>query len=201
MFNLAEIKDVIKIEPSGFRNKKAQALTNEINRKYANKVLQDVGLCVAMYDILHAGEGFINHGDGCSYVTVYFRLIIFRPFVGEIMTGKIRSCNQDGVKVTLGFFDDILIPYAHLQPNSEFNSDEQVWVWMYDENEMFMDLEEDIRFRVESESFHDTSPSVRPKKEGADTPDMSANSVKQPPYSLVCSINGDGLGLLSWWGA
>ncbi|KAF9406335.1 DNA-directed RNA polymerase III subunit rpc25 [Podila epigama] len=201
MFNLAEIKDTIKIEPSGFRKKKPQAITDEINRKYANKVLQDVGLCIAMYDILYASEGFIHHGDGCSYVTVHFRLVIFRPFIGEILTGKIRSCNQEGVRVTLGFFDDIFIPYTYLQENSEFNSDEQVWVWMYDENEMFMDLEEDIRFRVESEQFFDTSPSVRPKKEGVDTPDLSANSAKQAPYSLTCSIQGDGLGLLSWWGA
>lgn len=89
--------------------------------------------------------------------------------------------------VTLGFFDDIFIPYHYLQENSEFNADEQVWVWMYDENEMFMDLEETIRFRVESEQFFDTSPSVRPKKEGVDTPDLSANSAKQAPYSLTVS--------------
>ena len=138
MFNLAEIKDTIKIEPAGFRKKKAQAITDEINRKYANKVrqdpsngcieeyficpvahysvlcrienlcmygrisrgqvLQDVGLCVAMYDILYASEGFINHGDGCSYVTVQFRMVIFRPFIGEVLTGKIRSSNQEGVR-------------------------------------------------------------------------------------------------------
>lgn len=127
MFNLAEIKDTIKIEPAGFRKKKAQAITDEINRKYANKVLydhpkayigvlhcsvihhpllytprmqvlQDVGLCVVMYDILYASEGFINHGDGCSYVTVQFRMVIFRPFIGEVLKGKIRSSNQEGVR-------------------------------------------------------------------------------------------------------
>jgi len=38
MFNLCEIKDTIKIEPSGFRKKKSQAITDEVNRKYANKV-------------------------------------------------------------------------------------------------------------------------------------------------------------------
>jgi len=87
--------------------------------------------------------------------------------------------------VSLGFFDDITIPHSYLQEGSEFNAEEQVWVWMYDENEMFMDIDEDIRFRVESEQFFDTSPSVRPRKEGVDTPDLSANSSKQPPYSLV----------------
>ena len=51
-----------------------------------------------MHDILYASEGFIHHGDGCSYVTVHFRLVIFRPFVGEVMVGKIRSCSQEGVR-------------------------------------------------------------------------------------------------------
>ena len=180
MFNLCEIKDTIKIEPSGFRKKKSQAITDEVNRKYANKVkrfvlgfislgvevsiifmdhlsnqirlsfyfifflvcfrlstkrsnlslnnnkstrwnnhlngstygtspwvghvdlflqvLQDIGLCIAMHDIISASEGFIHHGDGCSYVTVHFRMVIFRPFVGEIITGKIRSSSQEGVR-------------------------------------------------------------------------------------------------------
>lgn len=89
------------------------------------------------------------------------------------------------VVVSLGFFDDIFIPYNYLQENSDFNSEEQIWVWLYDENEMFMDIDEDIRFRVEAEQFFDTSPSVRPKKEGVDTPDLSGNSAKQAPYSLT----------------
>ncbi|KAG0045780.1 DNA-directed RNA polymerase III subunit rpc25 [Gryganskiella cystojenkinii] len=199
MFNLCELKDTIKIEPSGFRKKKSQAITDEINRKYANKVLQDVGLCIAMHDILSASEGFIHHGDGCSYVTVEFRMVIFRPFIGEVLTGRIRSCNEDGVRVTLGFFDDIFIPGSYLQEKSEFDSQEQLWVWVYDQNELFMDLDEEIRFRVESEQFFDTSPSVRPKKEGTEAPDLNANSA-MPPYSITCSIQGDGLGLLSWWG-
>jgi len=90
--------------------------------------------------------------------------------------------------VTLGFFDDIFIPRGYLQPNSQFNAEEQVWVWLYEENEMFMDLEEEIRFRVESEQFFDTSPSVRPKKEGVEAPDLTANSAKHAPYSITVSV-------------
>lgn len=74
-------------------------------------------------------------------------------------------------------------------------------MWLYDENEMFMDIDEDIRFRVEAEQFFDTSPSVRPKKEGVDTPDLSANSAKQAPYSLtVCVISRFiGCGIILIW--
>ena len=41
----------------------------------------------------------------------------------------------------------------------------QVWVWEYptedgDHHDLFMDKDEEIRFRVTSESFVDTSPSA-----------------------------------------
>jgi len=41
---------------------------------------------------------------------VTFRLIVFRPFKGEILTGRISSSTPAGIKVRLDFFEDILIP-------------------------------------------------------------------------------------------
>ncbi len=41
-----------------------------------------------------------------SYIhTVRFRFVVFRPFVNEVLVGKIRSCNQEGVRG-----DECLIP-------------------------------------------------------------------------------------------
>lgn len=36
-------------------------------------------------------------GDGASHTQVHFRYIVFRAMIGEVITGKIRSCNRDGV--------------------------------------------------------------------------------------------------------
>ena len=57
---------------------------------------------------------------------------MFRPFIGEIIVGKIAACREDGIRgifillscgnyltcdfqVSLDFFDDIVIPTMHLQ--------------------------------------------------------------------------------------
>jgi DNA-directed RNA polymerase III subunit RPC8 len=37
-------------------------------------------------------------------------MIVFRPFVGEVLTGKIAGSSTEGVRVSMGFFDDIIIP-------------------------------------------------------------------------------------------
>lgn len=69
------------------------------------------------------------------------------------------------------------------------NSDpaEQVWVWNYEGEKMFMDIEEPIRVRVLREQYTDTTPTSHPQKgrnnDAAD--DLAANSTKIPPYSIT----------------
>ena len=33
-----------------------------------------------------------------GFVSVRFRVVVFRPFVDEILVGKIRSCSSEGVR-------------------------------------------------------------------------------------------------------
>ena len=56
----------------------------------ADKVVADLGLVVSLYDILHIGGGFIYPGEGAAHFQVKFRLIVFRPFVGEVVVGRLE---------------------------------------------------------------------------------------------------------------
>jgi len=38
-----------------------------LNKKYANKVLINVGLCICVFDLVEAGEGKVRYGDGCLW--------------------------------------------------------------------------------------------------------------------------------------
>lgn len=57
----------------------------------------NVGLCIALYDIIEIKDSVILPGDGSSYTEVRFRYIVFRPFIDELIIGKIKSCSSDGV--------------------------------------------------------------------------------------------------------
>ncbi len=82
--------------------------------------------------------------------------------------GKIKSCSRaTGIAVSLGFFDDVVIPPESLPHPSRFEESDQVWVWEYqmeddEKHDMFMDVGEEIRFKVTSETFVDTSPCSEP---------------------------------------
>lgn len=223
MFVLTKFRHSVRLDPSEWKRALPEAVTDAVNRSMANTVVHNVGLFVSVFDLLEIGDSFLLH-DGCSHTAVTFRALVFRPFVEEVLVGRIKSCSQQtGVAVTLGFFDDIVIPPEALQHPSRFDENEQVWVWEYpteegDHHDMYMDIGEEIRFRVTSETFVDTSPCTEPK---AEPPTQSGESVggdkgpgaatttvadivehqeeKKIPYLIQASVNEPGLGLLSWW--
>jgi DNA-directed RNA polymerase III subunit RPC8 len=54
----------VQIAPDDFRKQSHVAIEDNINSKYANKVVQKIGLCVCLWDILWTSEGLIGQGDG-----------------------------------------------------------------------------------------------------------------------------------------
>ena len=95
----------------------------------------EVGLCICFYDFIEVGDPYVYPAEGSCHQLVRFRMVVFRPFVGEIITGKILSTNPDGIRVTTRFFDDIFVPSHLLQVPSLFDEEKQVWIWKYDGDE------------------------------------------------------------------
>lgn len=175
MFTLATVEDSIQLDPSTFSLAHHTALSQEINRKYANKVVRNVGLCVVLYDVVSAADGELRDGDGSLFVSCKFRLVVFAPFMGEILVGWISSCTPEGINVRMEFFDDVFVPSAMLFEGSQFVAKEQAWVWNINDMDLYLDTNEKLRFRVERIEYN-------------------AEGMK-----VVGSCSVEGLGLISWW--
>ncbi|XP_019726490.1 DNA-directed RNA polymerase III subunit RPC8 isoform X2 [Hippocampus comes] len=211
MCSIVEMVDTVRIPPWNFHRQLNEAVSEELNKKLANKVVYNVGLCICLYDITKLEDSYIFPGDGASHTKVHFRYVVFHPFLDEILVGKIKYCSQEGVHVTMGFFDDILIPPESLQQPTKFDEAEQVWLWEYETDEgahdLYMDQGEEIRFRVADEIFVDTSPTgpttdtpaAEPGQQPAPPPAQDTGEKKDAPYTLIGTICEPGLGLLSWW--
>ncbi len=109
-------QDKIPIHPSQFGLPPEQALINGLNKKYANRVLHDVGLCICVFDIAEAGEGKVRYGNGflwytgqiaCkathylrpdAFIIVVFGLTVIRPFPAEIIPAKVKSTGENGIQ-------------------------------------------------------------------------------------------------------
>ncbi|KAF2139129.1 uncharacterized protein K452DRAFT_255268 [Aplosporella prunicola CBS 121167] len=206
MFLTTTISDLIQIKPEEFEKSSIQAIKDAIHVKYANKVIQEVGLCICLRDILKSSEGLIGHGTGIVNVNVEFRLVVFRPFKGEIIEGKISGSNPQGINVQLDFFDDIFVPGpVNLFEGVKFNNAESVWVWTTETgDELFFDMEERVRLRVEAEVWTDLSPQA-PLIAGANGSGGEngeggeGSEERRSPYCVVASMQQAGLGPTLWW--
>lgn len=93
--------------------------------------------------------------------------------------------------VTISFFDDIFIPKDMLFDPCVFRPDERAWVWKIEGEdgsegtELYFDIDEEIRFQIESEDFVDISPK-RNKNATAITGTEALESVS--PYTLIVSF-------------
>ncbi|CCF59762.1 hypothetical protein KAFR_0H03520 [Kazachstania africana CBS 2517] len=203
MFILSRVNDLVRIPPDQFHRDAVSSITHQLNDRYANKVIPHVGLCVTVYDILEADEGQLKPGDGSSYVNVTFRALVFKPFVGEIVTGWISKCTAEGIQVSLlGLFDDIFIPKNMLFEGCYFEPNDLAWIWpMDEETKLYFDVNEKVRFRVEKEIFVDVKPKA-PREQEQDEQEEEAQDKaveKSPAYALLGSCQTDGMGLVSWW--
>ncbi|KAI8633469.1 RNA polymerase III subunit Rpc25 [Xylariaceae sp. FL1651] len=214
MFILTKIADLVQIPPSQFEQHSRVAIENNINAKYSNRVIQKIGLCICMYDLLWASEGLIGHGDGLVNVNVEFRMIVFRPFKGEILFGKISSATPDGLhskiafsitntpfrssesltrqKVRTEFFEEITVSYKELPENTEFDHNEQAWVWVVDEDRMHYDKNEMVRFQVIDEGWNDQVPESGEQE-------AVERAKKISPYTIKGTMMKEGLGVCLWW--
>ncbi|GAA6019056.1 hypothetical protein JCM10207_006302 [Rhodosporidiobolus poonsookiae] len=210
MFTFCIQKDTIRVEPRDFHKEPADAIKEEIHRRYANRVIPGVGLCISLLDILSSSEGAVLYGDGCFYYRTEFRLIIFRPYVGEAMLARVKSQSPDGIVVSVGFFDDMLIPPSLLPDYSTYDHERRSFFWLPADpdadhrptvKEMLSSPEDDklyvskrdwLRVRVEEEHWDDTSPtSGKAKPPVAAAPGAAqAGGEQQPPAGAEVRTNG-----------
>ncbi|KAK1352724.1 DNA-directed RNA polymerase III subunit RPC8 [Heracleum sosnowskyi] len=152
--------------------------SGELERLFLDKVVANLGLVISVYDIKSIDGGFVFPSDGASTYTVKFRLLL--------------ESTANGLRLSLGFFDDIYVP-VHLMPNpSHFEADpvnknQVAWIWEYQDENYAIDGVDEIRFRVNNISY----------------PPIPIEADKEPnrfaPMVITGSLDADGLGPVSWW--
>lgn len=198
MFILSRLTDLIRLSPDQFNKNPKKSIINELNKKYANKIVQNLGLVISVWDLIKVEDGLLKPGDGASFIKVELTVVVFRPFVGEILTGWIEECTSDGIKVKMEFFNDIFIPKNLLFEGSEFSINDKAWIWDADGTKLYLDINEKIRFRVEEEIFINVKPKG-PNIEDNNDEDEDKDEKNKPSYVLIGGCQTDGMGCVSWW--
>lgn len=65
--HLPSLQDTVPIFPMEFNLETHVAISSYLHKKYANKVLQQVGFCMAVWDLEECGDGKVRWGDGAVW--------------------------------------------------------------------------------------------------------------------------------------
>ncbi|KAK3675420.1 DNA-directed RNA polymerase III complex subunit Rpc25 [Recurvomyces mirabilis] len=202
MYTLVTVADVVQIQPSDFEKPSLRAIEDFINEKYADKVIHKIGLCVGFHSLISASEGLIGHGTGIVNVNVDFKLIVFRPFKGEIIRAIISHSNATGIFMSMDFFETIAIPPEFFFDPSKWQDDgsgNKIWVWNSDENtELYFDKAEKCLIRVEQEHWKDLSPDMKGSA-NFESMERDSHGMRVSPYKILGSMLMSGLGPDLWW--
>lgn len=200
------LADVVQIQPDEFHKPSIRSIEDFINTKYADKVIHKIGLCIGFHSLISASEGLIGHGTGIVNVNVDFKLIVFRPFKGEIIRATITNSNLNGIYLSVDFFEDLTVPPETMFENTSWEPDENgthTFVWRADDgeggfNEFFFDNAESCMLRVEEEVWTDISPDALRSQSYANQ-EEAEQARKLPPYLVRGSMMHSGLGPTLWW--
>lgn len=166
MFVIATIADTIRVPPPLLSQPTLTSVQTEIEKRYPNKIIVDVGLVIAPYGPpLQIGDGMFVPGDGGAHHQVVFKAIVFRPFVEEVLIGTVTDSNEDGITVSIGgFFDHVFIPVYWMLNPSVYDESTGLWVWTpnYDDDD---DDEEDNTEKEQEDEGQKQNGSITVKEE------------------------------------
>ncbi|KAI3815226.1 hypothetical protein L1987_14887 [Smallanthus sonchifolius] len=146
MFYLTKLEHTLRLQPHLLSLPLNEAVKGELEGLFVDKVIANLGLCISVYDIESIDGGFIFANEGASTYTVKFRLTLFRPFVGEIISARLKESNADGLR-------QLLMPDpSHAEPDSD-NKGQVKWTWLFNDEKYLIDGYDEIRFRVQNVKF------------------------------------------------
>lgn len=200
MFKLVTIEDTVQIPPNLFGYARERAVEHVINRQLSDRVIPDVGLVIALWDIESLSTERLMTTVGESSVQVRFRILVFAPFRGEALFARVRASTQAGLLAYLDFFEPLWVPSESLPKPSTFDAKDNVWVWRptFDDAQMeyFMDVNTDSVIRVNQVRYDKRKQlTVQNPSDKLPPPVMAVTAVLHDPVAN----DNQGLGDPAWW--
>jgi DNA-directed RNA polymerase subunit E' len=108
IFKILTIKDEVRVPPVKFDLELEQSVKESIQESMEGKLNPDIGVFLAVTDIVSVGEGKIVPEDGAIHYPTEFRMIAYRPELNEIVTGEVVDITEFGAFTRIGPLDALV---------------------------------------------------------------------------------------------
>ncbi|MEK6825838.1 MAG: DNA-directed RNA polymerase [Nanoarchaeota archaeon] len=102
MFYLVEVEDHIRVEPRHFGLPTKEAVEKQLKESYVNSVTKEMGFVISVVSVDSVEDGVIIPGDGSPFYRSFFKLLIWKPELHELVLGTIVEIANFGAFMQIG---------------------------------------------------------------------------------------------------
>ncbi|MFW9846277.1 MAG: DNA-directed RNA polymerase [Candidatus Thorarchaeota archaeon] len=107
MYSVVTVRDVVRIPPKEFGSPIEDAALVHLRKQHESVLDRDVGLMIAVIGIDEIGQGRLMPGDGATYHSVTYRVLVFKPIRGELVEGNVVELMDFGAFIRMGPLDGL----------------------------------------------------------------------------------------------
>ncbi|MEM5815270.1 MAG: DNA-directed RNA polymerase [Candidatus Aenigmatarchaeota archaeon] len=109
MYEIVTIKEKIKVSPENFGLDEEKAIETTIRENYESIIDQKLGMILlSLVSIDNIEEGKIYPADPNIYYSVTFKMLVFKPELGELVIGEVVDNTEFGAFVRIGPIDGLV---------------------------------------------------------------------------------------------
>ena len=107
MYSVVTVRDIVRIPPKEFGDPTTKAALMHLRKSSENVLDREIGLMIAVIDIDDIGQGRLMPGDGATYHSVQYRVLVFKPIRGELIEGNVVELMDFGAFIRMGPLDGL----------------------------------------------------------------------------------------------
>ena len=107
MYKILTIKDEVRIPPSKISANIIASSKDSLEEALEGKIIPDIGVFLAIPEVLNLGEGEIRPGDGAIFYPVEFKALVFKPEEQEVLPGEVVDITEFGAFIRIGPLDGL----------------------------------------------------------------------------------------------
>jgi len=108
MYKLLTVEDEVRVPPSKFEMDVKNAVLESLQENLESTTDSNIGVFLAVTEILEVGEGKILPEDGSIHYPCKYKVLIYTPIENEIIEGEIVDLTEFGAFVRLGPVDGLV---------------------------------------------------------------------------------------------
>lgn len=105
MFKILTVKDEVRVPPVKFDLELNKAVKESLQEIVEGRMNPDIGVFLAVTDVIGIGEGKIVPEDGAIFYPAEFRVLAYKPEINEIVLGEVVDITEFGAFIRIGPID------------------------------------------------------------------------------------------------